>query len=149
MHVQIPAVFCSLHLGPDSEPPMTCFVHRFDPEIQMKSYLDWMMATMQLTLIIRYSLVSIFQSVAMEYLVSISLALFGDCWTSALKHWHVAVAGSVGAEEKQSASSRPEFSQELLQCFLVAQVRFMPCSCFTSYYHITETLLSTNVVISL
>lgn len=148
MNIQMPAVFCSLCLSHDSEPLLPCFVHRFDPEIQMKSYLDWMMATMQLTLIIRYSLFSIFQSMTMEYLVHISLAVFGHCWTSALKHWHVAVAGSVGAEEKQSASSRPEFSQELLQCFLFAQVRFMPYSCFTLYYPIIETLLSSNVVIS-
>lgn len=39
------------------------FVHRFDPGIQMKSYLDWMMATMQLTLIRRYSFGSIFQNI--------------------------------------------------------------------------------------
>ncbi len=66
------------------------------------------------------------------------------CLASALKHWHVAVAGSVGAEEKQSASGRPEFSQELLQCFLFAQVRFMPCSSVTSYYNIIRTHLSSN-----
>lgn len=39
------------------------FVHRFDPGIQMRSYLDWMMATMQLTLIRRYNFGSIFQNI--------------------------------------------------------------------------------------
>lgn len=84
---------------------------------------------------------SIFQSfcIIMEYPVLIWLALF------ALKHWHVAVAGSVGAEEKQSASGRPEFSQELLQCFLFAQVRFIPCSSITSCYHIIKSQLSPSV----
>lgn len=94
------------------------------------------MATMQLTLIRRYSLLSIFQNVCiiMEYPVLISLAVFGHCLASALKHRHVPVPGSVGAEEKQFASGRPEFSQELLQCFLFAQVRIMSCS--KQYYTI-------------
>lgn len=143
MHFQMPAVLCSLCFSPHNEPLLPRFVHRFDPGIQMRSYLDWMMATMQLTLIIRYSLLSIFQSfcIIMEYPVLILLALFGHCLGSALKHWHVAVAGSVGAEEKQPASGWPEFSQELLQCFLFAQVRFMPSSSMTSCYYILRTQL--------
>lgn len=113
------------------EPLLPWFVRRFDPGIQMRSYLDWMMATMQLTLIRRYSLLSIFQNVCIivEYPALISLALFGHRLASALKHRHVLVPGSVGAEEKQFASGRPEFSPELLQCFLFTQVRG-----FTSYY---------------
>lgn len=146
MHIHMPAVLCSLGLSPYNEPPLPCFVHRFGPGIQMRSYLDWMMATMQLTLIIRYSLLSIFQSfcIIMEYPVLIALALFGYCLASALKLWHVAVAGSVGAEEKQPASGWPEFSQELLQCFLFAQVRSMLCSHITSYYHIIRTQRLSN-----
>lgn len=106
------------------------------------------MATMQLTLISRYGLLSVFQRfcIIMEYPVVISLALFRRCLASALKHSHVAVAGPVGAEEKQSASGRPEFSQELLQCVLFAQVRFMPRSSITSHYHIIRTRLSSNLL---
>lgn len=91
---------------------------------------------------------SIFQRfrIIMEYPVLISLALFGRRLAFALKHWHVAVAGSVGAEEKQSASGRSEFSQELLQRFLFAQVRFIPHSSITSSYHIIRSQLSPNLL---
>lgn len=51
------------------------------------------------------------------------ISLFAFTLASALTHGHVVAAGSVRAEEKQSASGRPEFSQELLQCFFFAQVR--------------------------
>lgn len=54
-----------------------------------------------------------------------ALALFKHPLGSALKQEHVAVSGSVRAEELYSASGRPEFSQEFLQCFLFAQVRFI------------------------
>lgn len=74
------------------------------------------------------------------------ISFIWHCLAFALKHWHIAVAGSVGAEEKQSASGRSEFSQELLQRFLFAQVRFMPCSSITSYYHIIWPQLCLNVL---
>lgn len=54
-----------------------------------------------------------------------ALALSKHASAAVLKQ-HVAVSGSVGAEELYSASGRPEFSQELLQCLLFAQVRVMP-----------------------
>lgn len=69
--------------------------------------------------------------IIMEYPVLISLAVFGQCLASVLKRWHVPVPGSVGAEEKQFATGWPEFSQELLQCFLFAQVSVMSCSSIT------------------
>lgn len=48
----------------------------------------------------------------------------------------MAVAGSIRDEEKQFASGRPEFSQELLQCFLPAAVRIKSCGIqqFTIFY---------------
>lgn len=86
-HIQMSAVLCSLCLHPYNEPLLPYFVHRFDPGIQMRSYLDWMMATMQLTLITRYSLLSIFLSfcIIMEYPVLIPLALFFAVW---LRDWN-------------------------------------------------------------
>lgn len=131
-----------------SEPLLPRFSHRFDPGIQMRSYLDWTMATMQLTLIRRYSLLSIFQNlyIIMEYPVLIPLILFGQCLASTLKHWHSPVPGTVGVEEEQFASGWPEFSQELLQCVLIAQVRIRFCSSITQHYYAAANCFSSEAV---
>lgn len=79
MHMQMLCVLCSFWLSLHNEPLLAYFVHRFAPGIQMRSYLDWMMATMQLTLITRYSYLAIFQNfcILVEYPGLTSLSLSG------------------------------------------------------------------------
>lgn len=139
MHIQMPAVLCSLSLSRSLQWASTAWLC---PQIRSRNpneiifglndgyyAADFDHKVQALSILQRFCII-------MEYPVLISLALCGRRLAFVLKHWHVAVAGSVGAEEKQPASGRPEFSEELLQRFLFAQVRFIPHSSITSRYRV-------------
>lgn len=105
-----------------------------------------MTATMQLTLIRRYNLGSLFQNISIT-VDGVSLIPLSELHPASLFNLCSAVPGSVGAKKKRFTPSGPEFGQELLQCFLSAQVRIVSSDVVTLVPQ-QRTLLCVELVLT-